>query len=413
MGSMETCRTQFGHLFLTQFARPLSDGSRGFCGRDTNATALHSPTFSSTDGTRMNPFELPGLPSYEPKRIVFPEASCPQVVEAASLARRRQLADPVLLGDEAEIRHAAASAEVDLAELTLIDPDTCDRFEDYAVEFAERRDIPLPTARCMTTVPFYFAAMMLWSEEADGMVAGVHASTEELLMAAELVIGAREDAAVPSGLVLLDVPDFCGPTGSLIALADCAINPRPSAEQLAHIAITSADSVETLLGWDARVALLSHTSHGRALEPTAEQVCRAVDVVRRRAPGLQIDGELELDTALNLAIAHRKLPLASSVAGQANVLIFPELSSASIAMHLAHELAGATVCGPLLQGFEKSLGLVGQGATTADILGTTVLTNAHAAGQQRSQVRTHRTVGADAPAQSRSRWGGDVITIHA
>lgn len=358
----------------------------------------------------MNPFEACALPDYEPMRVLFPEGADPRVVEAAHHLAHRGLAFPILLGDTDEIERAARGVGVDLGGVEVINPEESTEFDDYAVEFADRRDIPLHTARCMTTVPFYFAAMMLCSGDADALVAGTACSTQEILMATDLVIGTRDDAPTPSSFAVLEIPGRDGAPSRLLAVADCAVNPRPTARQLADIAVSTADSVESLLDWPVRVALLSHSTHGHPLEPHTEQVCEAVDIVRRRVPGLLIDGELQLDAALDPHVARRKMPLTGAVAGRANVLIFPDLNAASIAVKMAHHFAGATVCGPILQGFSKTVGLLSRSATTCDVIGTAILSCAQAAAQKRPQPRT-MSLADGATTRSSPRWGDNVITL--
>jgi phosphate acetyltransferase len=318
-------------------------------------------------------------------------------------------AHPILLGSRADITQAADEAGVTLDRVEVVDPQESVQFDDYAVGFAQRRDIPLHTARCMTTVPFYFAAMMLCNGDADAMIAGAGCSSQEVLMATDMVIGTAENTSTPSSFLVLEVPGYAGPQGELLVLSDSVVNPEPDADQLADIVLATADNTEAVLGWDARVALLSHSTHGHPLEPRAEHVCQAVDIVRRRAPGLQVDGELQLDAALNAAVARKKMPHDSSVAGRANVLIFPDMNAASIAVKMAHELADATICGPILHGFNHPLGIISRGANIRDILGTIALTSAYASSLMRPLPRTVNSINVDARAASDSLWSPTLV----
>lgn len=352
--------------------------------------------------------------NHQPRRIVFPDGLDPRVVSAAAFAGDRGWVDPVLLGNRAEIEEIAHKAGAALDAVEIVDPEKTRQFDEYAIEFAERRGIPLHTARGMTTVPFYFAAMMLCSDDADAMIAGAQCSSQEILMATDLVIGTSHALSTPSSFVVMQVPGYAGPEGELLMLADCVVNPEPNSEALADIALATADTAEAVLDWDARVAMLSHSTHGHPLEPRAEHVSKAVDIVRRRAPGLKIDGELQLDAALNLAVAQKKLPFASSVAGCANVLIFPDMNAGNIAVKMAHELAGATLCGPVLQGFVESIGLISRGATTRDILGTIALTSAYTTALDRPLPRVvnrGRNMGADARAAAGPGWTPSVVRV--
>ncbi len=344
-------------------------------------------------------FDAFSLSDHPLRRIVFPDATDPRVVDAARRASRLGLARPVLLGAVDTVSALADEAGFDLDGVEIIDPEQSDQFEEYALEFAEQRQIPLHTARCMTTVPFYFATLMLSCGDAEAMVAGASCSSQEILMATELTVGTRPGVRTASSFAVLEVPGYRGPEGPLLAVADSVVNPAPDPEALADIALATADNVEALLGWQARVALLSHATHGHPLEPRAEHVCKAVDILRRRAPGLRVDGELQLDAALDPAIACQKLPPAclgaDRVAGCANVLVFPDLNAGNIALKMAQQLASATVCGPVLQGFAHPIGLISRGATSRDILGTVALTAGYANTRSRPQPRLINPFDAD------------------
>jgi phosphate acetyltransferase len=340
---------------------------------------------------------------------VFPDGDDPRVVAAACRASQMSMAVPILLGARADIETAALEADTTLEGVEIIDPEESSQFDDYAIEFAERRDIPLHTARCMTTVPFYFAAMMLSNGDADAMIAGARCSSQEVLMAADMVVGTDETTSTPSSFLVLEVPGYDGPEGELLVLSDSVVNPEPTPDQLADIVLSTADNAEAVLGWDAHIALLSHSTHGHPLEPRAEHVCKAVDIVRRRAPGLKVDGELQLDAALNPEVARRKLPMHSPVAGRANVLIFPDMHAANIAVKLAHELAGATICGPILHGFNQPIGLISRGATMRDILGTIALTASYATNRMRPLPRIVNSAHIDARAASEPMWSPRVV----
>lgn len=354
-------------------------------------------------------FDAFSLPDHQPRRIVFPDGTDPRVIGAAAYASQSKLAHPILLGARADIEDTAAELGVKVDQLRIVDPEESRQFDDYAVEFAERRGLPLHTARCMTTVPFYFAAMMLCNDDAEAMITGAHCSSQEVLMAADMVIGVRDGIDTPASFAAVQIPGYDGPEGELLVMADGVVNPEPAPDALADIALATADIAEAVLGWDARVAMLSHSTHSHPLEPRADHVCRAVDMLRRRAPGLKVDGELQLDAALSLGVARRKLPCTGSVAGQANVLIFPDMNAANISLKLVHELARATVCGPVLDGFEETIGLISRGASTEDILGTIALTSAYVTAQRRPQPRTVNPVDMDIRAAGDPLWSPRVV----
>jgi phosphate acetyltransferase len=324
-------------------------------------------------------------------RVVFPDGHDSRVIEAARHAGRIGLIEPVLLGSIDEVGRIAAQAGIDLEGVEVIDPQESNRFDEYALEFAEKRDIPLHTARAMSSVPFYFAAMMLSQGQAQAMIAGAGCSNQEMLMATDLAVGMLPEVQTATSFALLEVPGLCGPSGPLLMVADSLVNPEPTSQQLAEIALVTADLAEAILDWDPYVAMLAHSTHAHPLEPRAEHVARAVDIVRRRAPSLKVDGELQVDAALNFDVARRKLPHINlgegRVAGRANVLVFPDLNSGDIALKMAQQLASATICGPILHGFEHPVGLISRAARPRDILGTIALTASYARARERLQPR--------------------------
>lgn len=315
-------------------------------------------------------------------RVVFPDGHDPRVVEAARRAERIGLIEPILLGPVDEIAETAAALGFGLDGVEVIDPDDSDRFDAFAQEFAEAHHIPAHSARAMSSIPFYFAAMMLDQGQADAMVAGCICSNQEMLMAIELAIGARAPNRLPTSFALLEVPHPCSPEPRILMLSDCLIHPQPTSEELAEITLSTAALAEAILGWQPRVAMLSHSTHAHPLEVRCEHVAHALDEVRRRAPGLCVAGEFQLDVALGVDAAQRKLSAQKmrhdQVAGQANILIFPDLNSSDIAIKITQQLSSATVCGPILHGFKYPIGLVSRAAQTRDILGTIALTAAYA-----------------------------------
>ena len=215
-------------------------------------------------------------------------------------------------------------------------------------------------------------ATMLNSGEADVMVAGIDHPTKDVLRAGLKIVGLAPDVRYASSFFVIDIPQFQGGEQGLLLFADCGMNIQPNAEQLAAIAVASADSAASL-GWEPRVAMLSYSTKGSAGGDSVELVTQALQLVRTERPDILIDGELQLDAAIVPAIGQKKSP-DSPVAGRANVLIFPDLDSGNIAYKLAEHLAGGHAYGPILQGFARPISDLSRGSSIDDVIGATLIT---------------------------------------
>ena len=307
-------------------------------------------------------------------RVVLPEGRDARIPAAARRLLDEDLAIPLLIGTQEAVGEAAAEAGVDMSGIEVIDPTITDSIHDYARRYCERRSVDESVARRIVKRPLFYGGMMVAVGDADAMVAGAATATAMVIQAGVLTVGLSEGITVPSSFFVMLIPDFRGEASYPLVFADCAVNISPGPDELADIAIASAASAGRLIGTDPRVAMLSFSTLGSANHPDVKKVQEAVQIVRDKAPDLVIDGELQGDTALIERVARKKLKKASAVAGEANVLIFPDLDAGNIAYKLTQYLAKAEAIGPFLQGFARPLSDLSRGATVDDIVKTTSIT---------------------------------------
>lgn len=303
----------------------------------------------------------------DPKRIVLPEGTDERILAAAASLVRDGIAHPVLVGEIDEIKKGAASNGLDLGQVEVVDPATDARLQPYIEKYAEKRDQSVGLAKRLVKRPLFFAGMMVAEGDADGGVAGLTSTTTSVIQSAALAVGYAPGVSLASSLFIMVIPDRDGAPGRTLVYADAAITPQPSATELAEIAVTTARSTQLLLGVEPRVAMLSFSTYGSAEHPDVDKVREATARARELAPDLAIDGELQADAALSPEVAARK-GADSEVAGQANVLVFPDLDAANMAYKLTQYLAGAAAIGPVMQGFARPFNDLSRGASVDDVV---------------------------------------------
>jgi phosphate acetyltransferase len=309
-----------------------------------------------------------------PQRVAFPEANEEKILRAARQVRDLGIAYPILVGEPKVVAALAGNIGVSLDGITVADHTNMGKVEQFASGYARiNPDIPASAVKRMLKDPLNFAAMMVKLDEADCMVAGLGHTTGEVIMASEMIIGLTEGISTVSSMGIMSIPGYEGPEGNLLAIADCAVCPAPDSKELADIAISTADTVQSLLGWEPRVALLSFSTKGSASHERVDTVLKALEMVRERRPELLIDGELQLDSAIVPEVAARKVKGDSPVAGKANILIFPDLNAGNIGVKLVQRFAKAIAYGPLLQGFAKPVSDLSRGASVEEIVGAATM----------------------------------------
>lgn len=309
------------------------------------------------------------------KTIVLPETNDIRTLEAASKILKDDIADLILVGNPAEVKEKAG--QLDISKATIVDPATFDKMDSYVdtlVELRKKKGMTSEQAReLLTKDPLYFGVMMVKMQDADGMVAGACHATADVLRPSLQILKTALGTKLVSAFFVMVVPNCEFGANGTFVFADSGLCQNPNSEELAAIAESSAKTFELLVGEEAKVAMLSHSTKGSAKHDDVTKVVEATRIAKETYPELKVDGELQLDAAIVPEVAASKAP-GSEVAGHANVLVFPDLDAGNIGYKLVQRLAKAEAYGPVTQGIAAPVNDLSRGCSADDIVGVIAIT---------------------------------------
>nr|WP_114299681.1 phosphate acyltransferase [Anaerobacterium chartisolvens] len=309
-----------------------------------------------------------------PKSIIFPETGNEKVIQAARKVKDIGIAFPILVGKKEAIEQFAADLGISTDGFNYVDNTDEKTIADTVQAYlAVSRELTEKTLNRKLKDPLNFAAAQVKVGKADCLAAGIDHTTGEVILASQMFIGMQKGIQIISSIGIVEAPDYQGSEGNLLAITDCAVCQNPNASELADIACASSDTMKSLLGWEPRAALICFSTDGSGQHEITEKVVEAVRLANERRPDLAIDGEFQLDAALNQKVAAKKVKRESRVAGRANIIVFPDLNAGNIGVKLIQTFGNALAHGPLLQGFAKPVTDFSRSAPVDEIVGNLIM----------------------------------------
>ncbi len=359
------------HSFSTSSARKIETARNLFASHVDGDKLLEAIELQRAEIRTPTMFEhqLMDMARSNRRRIVLPEATDDRILTAVDIVLTRGVADVVLLGDAGAISRRASALGLNLSAAEIVNPNDPELIEKFTAEYAKLRahkGVTLEQAREKLQDLSYFGTMMVHLGMADGMVSGAANTTANTIRPSLEFIKTRPGVSVVSGSFLMCMAD------RVLVYADCAVNPDPTPDQLADIAISSAETAE-LFGIEPRIAMLSYSTGDSGAGEDVDKVREATQLVRERAPELKVDGPMQFDAAVDHVVAEKKMP-GSEVAGRATVFIFPDLNTGNNTYKAVQRHSGAVAVGPLLQGLNKPVNDLSRGALVDDIVSTIMMT---------------------------------------
>ena len=308
------------------------------------------------------------------KTIVLAEGEELRTIQCAAIVKKEGYAKNILLGNPEKIKAIAAAENLDIDGIEIIDPELGN--EEFAQLFAElrkKKGVTIEQARETVKDPLYYGNMMVKTGAADGMVAGAVNSSANVIRPALQILKTAPGTKLVSAFFIINIPDCTYGNNGTFIFADCGLNQDPNADEVSEIAISSAKSYKQLICDEPKIAMLSYSTYGSAKSDLVTKMQEATRLAKEKAPELAIDGELQLDAAIVDTVAKQKAPQ-SNVAGQANVLVFPNLDAGNIGYKLAQRLGKGEAYGPVLQGIAKPVNDLSRGCVAEDIAGVVAIT---------------------------------------
>ncbi len=311
------------------------------------------------------------------KRIVLPEATEERTLRAANVIIEQGLAEIILIGSPAEIAECAQRWQLhNIEKAEIIDPlshPNKDRYVKLMLEIRGAKGLTREQAEVLVENPLYLGVMIIKAGDADGEVAGAKNTTGDVLRPALQFVKTAPGVSVVSGAMIVIPKDLTYAQDGVLVMGDCGVNPNPNAQELAQIALCTAETARLVAGIEPRIAMLSFSTKGSAKHEMVDKVREATELVKEQAPELLVDGEMQADAAIVPGIACSKAP-GSQVAGRANVLIFPSLDVGNIAYKLVERLSGSEAVGPILQGMAAPINDLSRGCSMDDIVSVVAIT---------------------------------------
>jgi len=311
------------------------------------------------------------------QRIVLPEGTEIRTLKAADIILKEKTAKLILIGNETEIEKLAAENNLThLHEATIVNPEKDANMETYAnllFEIRKNKGMTIEEARKLANDPLYLGCLMIKNGDADGELAGARNTTGNVLRPAFQIVKTKPGISVVSGALLMFTPTPQYGENGLLVFADCAVNPNPTAPELAEIAVSTAETARNICGFEPKVAMLSFSTKGSAKHELVDKVVEATRLAKAMHPELQIEGEIQADAALVPSIGQSKAP-GSAIAGHANVLVFPDLQAGNIGYKMVERFSGAQAVGPILQGMAAPINDLSRGCSVDDIVSMIAIT---------------------------------------